>query len=140
MFAIDVSLYSIRRLLKRKKLTRKVRRKKKNKHTKKVKIHHPGQHTQIDVRHLNPMKDEKKRYVYDFVDHACLLRANKIYRLARHLIAGEPHLPTWGFINRIVDLHKLKQTGSGRSKQKRFYRLRKSRHRAGSDKIPGAIY
>ena len=70
MFGIEVSLYAIRGLLKRKKLTKKVRRKKKNKHTKKVKIHVPGAHTQIDVRHLDPVKAECKRYVYNFVDHA----------------------------------------------------------------------
>lgn len=70
MFGIEVSLYSIRQLLKRKKLTKRVRRKKKNKHTRKVKIHVPGQHTQIDVRHLDGQRDENKRYVYNFVDHA----------------------------------------------------------------------
>ena len=70
IFGFEISLYSIRQLLKRKQLTKKVRRKKKNKHNKRVKIHEPGKHTQIDVRHLDPMKDENKRYVYNFVDHA----------------------------------------------------------------------
>jgi transposase len=79
MFGIEVSLYAIRGLLKRKKLTKKVRRKKKNKHTKKVKIHVPGQHTQIDVRHLDPMRDENKRYVYNFVDHASKWTHKHVY-------------------------------------------------------------
>lgn len=70
IYGITVSLYDVRGLLKRKKLTKKVRRKKKSKHTKRVKIHVPGQHTQIDVRHLDPMREENKRYVYNFVDHA----------------------------------------------------------------------
>jgi transposase len=79
MFGIDASLYSIRQLLKRKKLTRAVRRKRKSKHTRKVKIHVPGQHTQIDVRHLDPMRDEKKRYVYNFVDHASKWTFKRVY-------------------------------------------------------------
>jgi transposase len=79
MFGFEVSLYSIRQLLKRKKLTRPARRKKKNKHTKKVKIHVPGAHTQIDVRHLDPVKDECKRYVYNFVDHASKWTYKRVY-------------------------------------------------------------
>jgi transposase len=76
---ITVTLYEVRGLLKRKKLTKKVRRKKKNKHTKKVKIHVPGAHTQMDVRHLDPMKDENKRYVYNFVDHASKWTFKRVY-------------------------------------------------------------
>jgi len=58
MYGIFISLYTTRQLLKRKKLT------------KKVKIHMPVAHTQIDVRHLDPMRNESKRYVFNFVDHA----------------------------------------------------------------------
>ena len=79
MYGISISLYAIRQLLKRKKLTKKVRRKKKNKHTKKVKIHEPGQHTQIDVRHLDSMREESKRYVYNFVDHASKWTFKRVY-------------------------------------------------------------
>lgn len=79
LFGIEASLYSIRQLLKRKKLTKKVRRKKKSKHTKKVKIHVPGQHTQVDVRHLDSMRDERKRYVYNFVDHASKWTYKRVY-------------------------------------------------------------
>ena len=70
IYRISVSLYEVRQLLKHKKLTKRVRRKKKNKHTKKVKIHKPGAHTQMDVRHLDGQREENKRYVYNFVDHA----------------------------------------------------------------------
>jgi len=79
MFGIDASLYAIRQLLKRKRLTKPVRRKKKNKHTRKVKIFVPGQHTQIDVRHLDPVKAECKRYVYNFVDHASKWTFKRVY-------------------------------------------------------------
>lgn len=79
IFGIEASLYAIRQLLKRKKLTKKVRRKKKNKHTKRAKIHVPGQHTQIDVRHLDPVKAECKRYVYNFVDHASKWTFKRVY-------------------------------------------------------------
>ena len=79
MYGISVSLYAIRQMLKRKKLTKKVRRKKKNKHTKRVKIHVPGAHTQIDVRHLDPMRDENKRYVYNFVDNASKWTFKRVY-------------------------------------------------------------
>ncbi len=97
MFGFKVSLYAVRQLLKRKKLTKKVRRKKKNKHTRKVKIHVPGQHTQIDVRHLDPMRDEKKRYVYNFVDHASKWTYKYVY---------DSYGPseTKDFINQILNL------------------------------------
>jgi transposase InsO family protein len=79
MFGITVSLYAVRQLLKRKKLVKKVRRKKKNKHTKKVKIHVPGAHTQIDVRHLDGQREENNRYVYNFVDHASKWTYKRVY-------------------------------------------------------------
>lgn len=44
---------------------------KKNKHTKVVKIHHPGEHTQLDTKHQpNLLQDGKKCYVFNFIDHA----------------------------------------------------------------------
>lgn len=79
MFGISVSLYSIRQLLKRKKLVKRVRRKRKNKHIKRVKILHPGAHTQMDVRHLDGQRDVGKRYVYNFVDHASKWTFKRVY-------------------------------------------------------------
>ena len=70
IFGIKDSLYQINRLLARKGLHKKVRRKQKNKHVKKVKIFTPGKHTQMDVRHVDDKDAGEKRYVYNFVDHA----------------------------------------------------------------------
>lgn len=75
---IYVSRYKIDRFLNRSGLrdkypctTKKARRKKIKPHTKKVVIDHPGEHTQMDTKHLpKHLKDDKKCYVYNFVDHA----------------------------------------------------------------------
>lgn len=80
MYGIKASLYAIRGLLKRKQLVKRVRRKKKSKHTKKVKIFHPGAHTQMDVRYLTDLREDKTCYVYNFVDHASKWTFKKIFR------------------------------------------------------------
>jgi len=44
---------------------------KKSKHSKTVQVENPGQHTQIDVKHLPHLLPNPRRcYVYNFVDHA----------------------------------------------------------------------
>lgn len=44
---------------------------KEKKHIKKVCIHHPGEHTQMDVKYqTNLLLNKEKAYVYNFVDHA----------------------------------------------------------------------
>lgn len=44
---------------------------KKKKHTKKVVVHHPGDHTQMDVKYqTHLLLNKEKAYVYNFVDHA----------------------------------------------------------------------
>ena len=44
---------------------------KKKKHTKKVVVHNPGEHTQMDVKYQpHLLQDESKSYVYNFIDHA----------------------------------------------------------------------
>lgn len=44
---------------------------KKKKHTTVVKVHHPGEHTQIDVKHQPHLLGTKKKcYVYNIIDHA----------------------------------------------------------------------
>jgi transposase len=76
---IVVSQSQVQKLLKRKGLVRKVKRRKKNKHTKRVKIHEPGKHTQMDVRYLDDMDAGPKRYVYNFVDHASKWTFKHVY-------------------------------------------------------------
>lgn len=67
---ISLSEFKINSFLKKKGFIKKKRRKKiKNKHTKIVKVDHPGTHTQTDVKHL-PRILVNKTYVYNFVDHA----------------------------------------------------------------------
>ena len=80
MYGIKTSLYAVRGLLKRKQLVKRVRRKKASKHTRRVKVFHPGAHTQMDVRHLNHLKEEKTCYVYNFVDHASKWTFKKVFR------------------------------------------------------------
>ena len=79
IFGIETSIYRINELLRKKGLIKKAKRKKKNKHTKKVKIFNPGKHTQMDVRHLDERKDAEKRYVYNFVDHASKWTFKRVY-------------------------------------------------------------
>ena len=44
---------------------------KKKKHTKKVVVLNPGEHTQMDVKYqLHLLEDKSKAYVYNFIDHA----------------------------------------------------------------------
>lgn len=51
--------------------TKKVRSKKVKRHTKKVVIDNPGEHTQLDTKHLpKTLGNKTKCYVYNFVDHA----------------------------------------------------------------------
>ena len=51
--------------------TSKKKRAKKKKHTKKVIVHNPGEHTQMDVKYqLYLLQDKSKSYVYNFIDHA----------------------------------------------------------------------
>lgn len=51
--------------------TRKAKQKKLKKHTKKVVVNTPGEHTQMDTKHLPKTLGHKiKCYVYNFVDHA----------------------------------------------------------------------
>jgi transposase InsO family protein len=70
LFGITVSQGQIYKLLQRKNLLRKTRRRKVNKHTKKVRVWEPGKHTQMDVRHVDNKDGGIKRYIYNFVDHA----------------------------------------------------------------------
>lgn len=69
---IDLGVYRIHEYLRRCGfLNQRIRRQKKSIHTKVVKITLPGAHTQTDVKHLpHFLRNRKKCYVYNFVDHA----------------------------------------------------------------------
>ena len=44
---------------------------KKKRHTKKVIVHNPGEHTQMDVKYqIHLLQNKSKAYVYNFIDHA----------------------------------------------------------------------
>lgn len=49
-------------------------------HTKKVVVHHPGNHTQMDVKYqTHLLLNKQKAYVYNFVDHASNWSFKKAY-------------------------------------------------------------
>ena len=51
--------------------TSKKKKAKRKKHTKKVVVHNPGEHTQMDVKYqLHLLQNQSKAYVYNFIDHA----------------------------------------------------------------------
>jgi len=79
---IVVGRYRIERYLRRKSLLRKVRRKPKNKHTRRVRVNTPGAHTQIDVKYLmRTLTGGRHCYVYSFVDHASRWRFKRAYEM-----------------------------------------------------------
>jgi transposase len=70
---IKLSRYKIQRYLREANLIlRPIRKREKaNRHTRIVQVDHPGQHTQMDVKHLpHLLTNGTKCYVYNFVDHA----------------------------------------------------------------------
>lgn len=68
---VKLSRHKINRFLRKKGLILKKKCKPRKKHTRVVQVEHPGQHTQIDVKHLPHMlSNGKKCYHYNFVDHA----------------------------------------------------------------------
>lgn len=53
---------------------------KEKKHIKKVVVHHPGEHTQMDVKYqTHLLLNKEKSYVYNFVDHASNWSFKKAY-------------------------------------------------------------
>lgn len=78
--------YRIERFLRKQGLLKKVRRKKKSKHTRKVKVDHPGLFTQIDVKYVTrALKSGARAYVYSFVDHASKWRFKRAYEMFGNL-------------------------------------------------------
>ncbi len=60
--------------------TKKRKMGRKKKHTKIVKVHHPGKHTQIDVKHQpHLLPNKEKCYVYNFIDHGSNWSFKKAY-------------------------------------------------------------
>lgn len=60
--------------------TKKKKIKKKTKHTKKVIVMNPGEHTQMDIKYqIHLLKNKQKAYVYNFIDHASNWSFKKAY-------------------------------------------------------------
>lgn len=77
---ILVSRYKINEYLRKKGLLVRRKSKPRKKHTRVVKVEHPGQHTQTDVKHLpHLLPSGEKCYVYNFVDHASRWSFKKAY-------------------------------------------------------------
>lgn len=100
--------------------TKKRRLKKKKAHTKVVKIFHPGDHTQMDTKHQpHLLKDGKKCYVFNFVDHA----SNWSYKRAYETVSPKS---TIDFMNRLLRVCPFKikrlQTDNGTEYTYRFYK------------------
>jgi transposase len=83
---VRLGCYRIERFLRKQGLLRKVRRKKKSKHVRKVTVDHPGQFTQIDVKYVTRvLKSGARAYVYSFVDHASKWRFKRAYEMFGNL-------------------------------------------------------
>lgn len=77
---IELSRHKINRFLRKKGLLVRKRCKPKKRHTTIVKVDHPGQHTQTDVKHLpHLLGNGEKCYNYNFVDHASKWSFKKAY-------------------------------------------------------------
>ena len=83
---VQLSRHKIERYFRGKGLLRKVRRKKKNLHTRKVSIATPGAFTQIDVKYVTKaLKSGKRAYVYTFIDHASKWRFKRAFEMFGNL-------------------------------------------------------
>jgi transposase len=80
-YGLKLSEDRIHRFLRRKGLVgTRPQRKPKKRHTKVVRIEHPGAHTQNDVKHLpHTLPNPQKSYVYNFVDHASRWEYKRAY-------------------------------------------------------------
>lgn len=77
---IKISRYRINKFLRKKGLLKRKRCKLRKKHTRVVRVEHPGRHTQTDVKHLpHLLPNGEKCYVYNFVDHASKWSFKKAY-------------------------------------------------------------
>jgi transposase len=77
---IELTRHKINRFLRKKGLLFRKKCKLRKKHTTVVKVDHPGQHTQTDVKHLpHLLGNGEKCYNYNFVDHASKWAFKKAY-------------------------------------------------------------
>lgn len=125
--SVQISKYRIERYLSHSGLrekypctTKKVRKKVKKEHTKQVKIYHPGEHTQMDTKHQpHILKDGKKCYVFNFVDHA----SNWSYKRAYSRISPES---TIDFVKKLLLICPFKiqriQTDNGTEYTYKYYK------------------
>ena len=125
--SVKLTRYRIERFLTRSGLrdeypctTKKVRKKKPTTHTKVVKVLHPGEHTQLDTKHQpHILKNGKKCYVFNFIDHA----SNWSYKRAYSSLSPKS---TIDFMKRLVrecpfKIQKL-QTDNGTEYTYKFYK------------------
>lgn len=77
---INISISRIYRFLKSVGKVNKIRSKKRNKHTKVVKVYQPGQFCQLDIKYITHLKKGKNYYAYNFIDHASKWSYKKIYK------------------------------------------------------------
>lgn len=77
---LTISRHKINRYLRKKGFLLGKKCKPRRKHTSVVRVDHPGQHTQTDVKHLpHLLSNQKKCYVYNFMDHASKWSFKKAY-------------------------------------------------------------
>jgi transposase len=77
---VKLTRHKINAFLRKKGLLVRRKSKPRKKHTRVVRVQHPGHHTQTDVKHLpHLLPDGVKCYVYNFVDHASKWSFKKAY-------------------------------------------------------------
>jgi len=87
---IRLSRFKIERILRKHKLLKRVRRKRRNKHTRRVRVDVPGQFTQMDVKYfMRALRDGSRVYVYSLVDHASKWRHRRAFSMVGNLQTKE---------------------------------------------------
>ena len=126
-YGIELTRHKITRYLKLSGLmerypctTKKVQRRPKKKHTKVVKIDHPGEHTQMDTKHQpHILRNGKKCYVFNFVDHA----SNWSFKKAYSCLSPKSTLDFVSELIRICPFEiKRIQTDNGTEYTYKFYK------------------
>lgn len=79
-YGTRVSRHRVERFLRRAGLIGRKSRRERKKHLRIVAVHLPGAHTQVDVKYLDGvLRDDRRAYVYSFVDHASKWRYRQAY-------------------------------------------------------------
>jgi len=126
-YSIEISKFRIERFLTRSGLrdkfpctTKKRHQKIKNEHKKIVKIHTPGEHMQMDTKHLPRMlENEKKCYVFNIIDHA----SNWSYKKAYSKISAKSTIDFMKNVLRVCpfEIRRI-QTDNGTEYTGRFFK------------------